>query len=364
MPSISRATVLLVALAACGGDGRHLGPEPATCAGRWRTLLSPKQTTGLDLPQSLVTATTGAYYRALDQPTMFVAPNGRPAVPLVSVPATAFHLWTAGDDLVFMTYPDEQHDAQVSVLPAGAAEPRVVTSVPFWPRSRSPFAAVQNGVGAVVDGTLTFVFMSGSTEPLQRWRLELATGANELKPLAGDADRSDFVTAHQMLASGDLLFAWGLEGFTLPKTGDGPIAELPKQRPYLWLIGAASDGRLLWYANTDDDDQAALGVSTITRPAPIRSAPFGVPAGFYPEQALDDGAGGWFIVGAERLADGVPHLSVFRADAAAKLTRLACDPQVKRFAQRVAANAEGVYVAASWLGSDAYTQLAFVPRGP
>lgn len=129
-------------------------------------------------------------------------------------------------------------------------------------------------------------------------------------------------------------------------------------------IGVSSiTGQVLWAGvKGKEGEQATIGVSQIGSAETPREIRTDLPKRFVAQAAWDDGQGGWFVSGSERLADGAWHTTIWSLNALGRARRLACDPEVGRYVVLGDVSPSGVFIAASAQQLDYYTEIAFVPR--
>jgi hypothetical protein len=365
-PSASAAIVVLVTALAGGlvaggctsDETLWERPDPRSCSFNWRVLFSPDQTLEAPFDFGDVFIRTKGDRVFVNPGSLGPAPAGIRSLPMGGGEASiVFDGWVQA----FWLEDDQLLAVSASALertPASGGSVETVLSLDWlndinsingpWVLDRDALYWARNDF---VGSTLWRAPRDGSD------RQQLATF-----PPSGDAIDLHIDSLTQLDDGRLVAVAWR-RVFTIQKS-DGALREATIADNLGPPLGIAPDGTmLLTQAAPDSDghprtslvkqrvDDNAPGPPLLTFDALAMAA----------RRATPDGNGGFYVLAAEFGTDGGIHATVWALDASNHLTRLACDPEIRRFIMGGAGTPDALYAVVWDLNS---WQVVAVSRTP
>jgi hypothetical protein len=365
--------LLVAALCApgCGDDHADLtGFDVNLCAGNWRVVHSPRQDAVTLPPRDL--AWHGGLLYSLEPlsagpPFFSVSPadGNRSTLPVPERDIWSY--WLEDDRLIYVvgqrTMTGSTPQASLSLfawpLAGGAAEKLFDASV--W---ASQFIPRLGGM-ALDREAFHWTEMAATPAGGREWTLwrNPRTGGDAVRLAVVGRPKDDLTGFDGLLPLDDRIIAYSsrlVDGmaWAIPRAG-GEARPLPSW-PGANIVGAGSDGALLWQRSLDTfngqrgSDHYEVG---LLRPDAAAVEPHwtGKPPAAYVRAAWSDGRGGWFVSTGEWGGDQARHTTIWAVDAAGEGRRLACDPEIDRQITTGAATPDAFYGIAVY--SNLYWQL-------
>jgi hypothetical protein len=355
--------VIAVVIGACGSEAGKPLPDPRICAANWRPVYTPDQT--VHKPFDL----TGDVFIRAHQDRIFVntrgdlglAPSGIRSVPTGGGPASLVY---EGQTLAFFIEDDQllvvgTTTLQRVPLSGGAGDPILtIHALEEWVNALiSPWALDREALYWARDDFAEITV----------WRAPRdGSGDQRVATLPSTADvlERPHVDRLHLLDDGRLLVLSGRRVWTIPKAG-GELRELTLPDDLFEPLGTAPDGTMLWtrFVSSREGGYPVYALVKLHVDDPTPGPPiitFAVDE-LLLQNATPDGNGGFYVLAWEYGADGGIHTTAWTLDAADRLTRVACDPEIERVAMGGAGTPDTFYPLV-WTSND--WQVAAVSRTP